>query len=119
MSYALQYLFGRAGIDAEPLLSWQTYLSSDKAAELLGYCCEPVRKMRIGGDIERFARKAEFSDEYIYLLEGNGSGRCRSPFSAATVNFGRKSAPVSIFRSIRSSPSGATIRRRRMSAYTG
>ena len=36
MSYALQYLFGRAGIDAEPLLSWQTYLSSDKAAELLG-----------------------------------------------------------------------------------
>jgi len=31
MSYALQYLFGRAGIDAEPLLSWQTYLSSDKA----------------------------------------------------------------------------------------
>ena len=49
MSYALQYLFGRAGIDAEPLLSWQTYLSSDKAAELFGYCCEPVRKMRIGG----------------------------------------------------------------------
>ena len=35
MSYALQYLFGRAGIDAEPLLSWQTYLSSDKAADQL------------------------------------------------------------------------------------
>ena len=119
MSYALQYLFGRAGIDAEPLLSWQTYLSSDKAAELLGYCCEPVRKMRIGGDIERFARKAEFRTSISTCWRETGSGRCRSPFSAATVNFGRKSAPVSIFRSIRSSPSGATIRRRRMSAYTG
>ena len=85
MSYALQYLFGRAGIDAEPLLSWQTYLSTS-----ISTCWRET-----------------------------GSGRCRSPFSAATVNFGRKSAPVSIFRSIRSSPSGATIRRRRMSAYTG
>ncbi|MFR4236202.1 MAG: hypothetical protein ACLT1W_07795 [Alistipes onderdonkii] len=34
MSYALQYLFRQGGNDAEPLLSWQTYLSSDKAAEL-------------------------------------------------------------------------------------
>lgn len=119
MSYALQYLFGRAGIDAEPLLSWQTYLSSDKAAELLGYCCEPVRKMRIGGILSVLPARLNFRTSISTCWRETGSGRCRSPFSAATVNFGRKSAPVSIFRSIRSSPSGATIRRRRMSAYTG
>lgn len=93
MSYALQYLFGRAGIDAEPLLSWQTYLSSDKAAELLGYCCEPVRKMRIGGDIERFARKAEFSDEYIYLLEGNGERKMPVAFFCSDGKFWAKIGP--------------------------
>ena len=54
MSYALQHLSAGRESTQEPLLSWQTYLSSDKAAELLGYCCEPVRKMRIGGDIRAF-----------------------------------------------------------------
>lgn len=97
VSYALQYLFGRAGVDTEPLFSWQTYLCSDEAAALFGYCCEPVRKMRIGGDIERFARKAEFPEEYIYLLEGNGARRMPIAFFCCDGKFWAKIGPCQYF----------------------
>ena len=49
--------------------------------------------MRIGGEIERFARKAEFSDEYIYLLEGNGERKMPVAFFCSDGKFWAKIGP--------------------------
>ncbi|MFR5980231.1 MAG: hypothetical protein ACLUGV_02425 [Alistipes shahii] len=119
MSYALQYLSaGRESTRNRCCLGKPTCRAtrlpscSAIAANLSGRCVS-------AGILSVLPARLNFRTSISTCWRETGSGRCRSPFSAATVNFGRKSAPVSIFRSIRSSPSGATIRRRRMSAYTG
>lgn len=71
VSYALEYLFARAGIDTDPLLTWRTYVFGSEGSTLIGYCCDRVKRTKIGDDIERFARKAKFEEDVIYVLAGN------------------------------------------------
>ncbi len=76
ISYALQYLFARRGVDTSVIFNWETYLSgADNKAAILGYCCDKQKELKIGSDIERFARKAKFSEEYIYVCVGPNANR--------------------------------------------
>lgn len=73
ISYALEYLFTRAGIDTDPLLTWRTYVFGTDSRKLLDYCCEQIRRTKIGDDIERFARRAKFDEDTVYVFEGNAA----------------------------------------------
>lgn len=75
LTYALQYLLARAGIDASPILNYRTTVWREEHASLLeAVCVRRGKAMRIGRDIERFARKARFGTECIYaLVEEDGS----------------------------------------------
>lgn len=75
--YGLQYLFARNGIDASPIFGWDTIVRSDNdgVKELIGRCCDRVQVQKIGKDIERFARKAKFSEDYMYVCEGSDDQR--------------------------------------------
>lgn len=75
VSYALQYLFARSGIDVEPLLSWRNLLLGSADNGFFDHCCERVQRLKIGGDIERFARRTRFSEEYLYVLENSDPHR--------------------------------------------
>lgn len=68
-SYVLQYFFARHGIDASPLFMWQTMVMSPDDRKLMAYCLEKAEKMKIGKDIERFARKVTCTEEYLYAFE--------------------------------------------------
>lgn len=67
-AYALQYLLARAGIDAAPIFSYRTTLWNEDLRPLLGRVLRPGKAMRIGSDIERFARKARFEEGCVYSL---------------------------------------------------
>lgn len=67
-AYALQYLLARAGIDASPILTYRTTFWREDVPPLLDRVLRPGRALRIGSDIERFARKAHFSEGCIYAL---------------------------------------------------
>ncbi len=67
--YALQYLLARARIDASPILNYRTTIWREEVAPLLEAVCRRRGKaMRIGRNIERFARKARFETDCIYAL---------------------------------------------------
>ncbi len=67
-AYALQYLLARAGIDASPILTYRTTFWHGDLPPLLDRVLRPGKPLRIGSDIERFARKAHFSEDCIYAL---------------------------------------------------
>lgn len=70
LSYALQYLFARHGIDSQPVFGDKTYVLRTDESAMLDYCCDCVKRLRVGADIERFARKAIFDEEFLYVGEG-------------------------------------------------
>lgn len=93
VSYGLQYLFARAGIGTEPLLTWQTYLLADDGRKLIDYCCERVKSMKVGGDIEKFARKAQFEEDAIYVCKGDGTRKRALAFFWCDGKFWAKIGP--------------------------
>lgn len=90
VSYALQYLFARSGIDAQPVLSWRNLLLNEAGDSFFDYCCERVRRMKVGSDIERFARRMRFSEEYLYVLENSDPRRSPIAFFRCDGKFWMK-----------------------------
>lgn len=74
-AYAVQYLLTQAGIDAAPLFNYRTTLWMEDLASLFGPLLKAGKAMRIGSDIERFARKARFEEGCVYGMATNGSER--------------------------------------------
>ncbi len=70
-SYALQYLLAQAGIDASPILNYRTMIGREEIVPFFeALCVQRGKPMRIGRDIERFARKARFDEGCVYALLG-------------------------------------------------
>lgn len=74
-SYAMQYLFARAGIRAAPIFSYRTLFGASDRARLLGRCCERAATWRIGSDIGRFMRRMRFDEECVYCCIPSKEGR--------------------------------------------
>ena len=89
-AYALQYLLARAGIDASPILTYRTTFWREDLPLLLDRVLRPGKPLRIGSDIERFARKARFSEGCIYVLSQPGHTPPRVWFFFANGRFWMK-----------------------------
>ncbi len=86
-AYAVQYLLTRAGIDASPLFGYRTNLRNEDLMPLFGPLLKAGRAMRIGSDIERFARKARFEEGCVYGMVTDDAGRAPQLFFYADGKF--------------------------------